>query len=213
MSTAVTFTKAGTKASTTTTLDKDIFGVKEVSQQLLKTAYLSYLSRGRSNLSKTLDKGEVRGGGRKPWKQKGTGRARHGSIRSPIWVGGGVTFGPTGRENYLVQLSTNSRKSAIKQALSMKVSDSAIVIIDKFSPEGGKTAAARKLLDKLGAVRRTLVAVENKTDDIVRACSNLSDTKVVNANYLNVYDILNADSIVIEKNALTVIEKWLGSKK
>lgn len=211
MSTVATFSKAGVKASADTKLDNEIFGVKDISEQLLKTAYLSYLSRGRTNLSKTLDKGEVRGGGRKPWRQKGTGRARHGSIRSPIWVGGGVTFGPTGKENYLVRISQKARRSAVKQALTVKAQDKAVLVIESFSPTGGKTAAARKLLDKLGALKTTLVVVAAKSADVERACANLPDVKVSSASYLNVYDLLNADSVVIEKSALPVIETWLGA--
>jgi large subunit ribosomal protein L4 len=115
----ITYTKSGNKATTPAKLDKKIFGVKPTSHELLKSAYVAYLANGRGNLAQAQTRGEVRGGGRKPWKQKGTGRARFGSTRNPIWRGGGITFGPTGSENYSHKLHTTAKRQAIRQALSV----------------------------------------------------------------------------------------------
>src|SRR6266545_1054603 len=114
-----TYTKSGTKATTPAKLDKKIFGVEVKNHNLLKIAYLAYLANGRPNLAITKKRGEVRGGGAKPWRQKGTGRARVGSSRNPLWRGGGIAFGPTGNENYSHKINTKTKREAIRQALSL----------------------------------------------------------------------------------------------
>src|SRR5437763_6792278 len=114
-----TFTKSGTKAATPAKLDKTVFAVDIKNHELLKQAYEAYLANGRENLAVTKTRGLVRGGGRKQWKQKGTGRARFGSSRNPIWRGGGIVFGPTGEENYSKQLNIKAKRQAIRQALSV----------------------------------------------------------------------------------------------
>jgi large subunit ribosomal protein L4 len=121
MANAVTYTKAGAKATTAAKLSKDVFEVVPTSHVLLKQAYVAYLSNGRENRAVTKTRGLVSGGGKKPWKQKGTGRARFGSSRNPIWRGGGIAFGPTGEENYTKQLNTKAKRLAIRQALSLAV--------------------------------------------------------------------------------------------
>lgn len=205
-----TFTKSGGKATTPAKLSKDVFAVKVENHDLLKLAYNTYLDNARTNNARTKLRGEVRGGGRKPWKQKGTGRARAGSIRSPLWRGGGVTFGPTGNENYSKRLSTGAKRTAVKQALSLKADNGNISVIEAFEVKDGKTKAAAELLKKLGADRRTLIVVVEKSDSAVRATDNLVLTKLVGAKYLNVFDVMNADSIVIEKDAVGIIEDWLN---
>src|SRR6266446_341125 len=112
-----TYTKSGTKATDPAKLDKAIFGLEVKNQQLLKDAYLSHLANGRTNNAVAKRRGEVRGGGRKPWRQKGTGNARFGSSRNPIWRGGGVAFGPTGLENYTRKLNIGAKRTALRQAL------------------------------------------------------------------------------------------------
>lgn len=208
---ATTYTASGAKAASQTTLPKEVFAVEVQNHQLLKEAYLTYLANGRSATAKTKTRGEVSGGGKKPWRQKGTGRARFGSSRVPIWRGGGITFGPTGEQNYTRKLNLKAKRTALKQALSLK-SDK-IVVIESFAPKDAKTKAAAELLSKLGAVRRTLVIVENKNDDCMRATRNLQNVLVVQAQYTNVYDVMNADTIVIEKPAIDVITAWLGGNK
>src|ERR1700722_17943597 len=118
-----TFTNAGTAATTAAKLDNAVFGVELTNHELLKHAYTAYLANGRENLAVTKKRGEVRGGGKKPWKQKGTGRARFGSTRNPIWRGGGIAFGPTGHENYTKQVPTVVKRQAIRQALSLAANE------------------------------------------------------------------------------------------
>ncbi len=207
-----TFTKTGNKATTTAKLDKKIFGVAPENHELLKQAYVSYLANGRESSATTKTRGLVRGGGRKPWRQKGTGRARFGSSRNPIWRGGGIVFGPSGTENYTKKLNTTAKRLAIRQALSL-AADSKVVVIEEFAVKDNKTSEAAKLLSKIGATKKTLVVVDNKSDEVARSVSNLKDVKLVQATYLNVFDILNADSIVITNKALASLSEWLNSTK
>jgi large subunit ribosomal protein L4 len=205
-----TFTKAGVKATSTTKLSKDVFDVDSKNNELLKQAYQAYLANGRENLAKTLKRGEVRGGGKKPWKQKGTGRARFGSIRVPIWRGGGITFGPLGKENYSKKMTTGAKRTALRQALTIKNKANSLIIIEDLNIKNGKTSEAALLLKKIGAKGRILVAVESKTPENVRAFSNIQKVEIVQANYLNIYSVLNADTIVITSKALEIVESWLG---
>lgn len=207
----LTFTKTGTKATTAAKLDKAVFGVEVANHELLKQAYVAYLANGRENLAVVKTRGEVRGGGKKPWKQKGTGRARFGSSRVPIWRGGGITFGPTGLENYTHKLPTATKRVAIRQALTVASEANKLVVVEDIALKG-KTAEAVKFFGKIGATRNTLVVVDSKSDENIRATNNLDNVKVVTAQYLNVYDILNADHIVVTTKALSVIHEWLGGK-
>lgn len=205
-----TFTKSGTKATTAAKLDKSVFGVSVENHELLKQAYVAYLANGRVNLAVAKRRGEVSGGGRKPWKQKGTGRARFGSSRNPIWRGGGVAFGPTGEENYSHKLPLTQKRLAIRQALSVAATADKVVIVESLQLSG-KTADAVKLFDKLGATKNTLVVVDTKTTEAIRATSNLTQVKLVTAKYLNVYDIMNADHVVLTNDALKTVTEWLAT--
>lgn len=207
-----TFTKSGNKSTTAVTLPKSVFNVEVGNHELVKSAYVAYLANGRPNLARTKTRGEIRGGGKKPWKQKGTGRARFGSTRNPIWRGGGIVFGPTGLENYSHKLSTKAKRTAITHALSLKNEAKNIIVIDEFNFSDGKTKQAVELLDKIGATGNVLLVTVSKSDDISRATNNLGNVKLVTAKYLNVYDILNANKIVIAKDAVDVIDEWLGGK-
>lgn len=207
-----TYTKTGTKATTVAKLDKQVFGVVPDNHELLKLAYTTYLSNGRENLAVTKTRGLVSGGGKKPWKQKGTGRARFGSTRNPIWRGGGIAFGPTGEENYTKQLNLKSKRQAIRQALSLSADSGKVCVIEALEVKSGKTADLSKLLIKLGAVRNVLLVVDHKTPELVRSSKNLSQVKVVAAKYLNVYDILNADCIIFTNSALAPVSDWLGKE-
>ena len=193
-------------------LDKDIFGLSVDNHELVKLAYDAYLANSRSSHAKTLKRGEVRGGGKKPWKQKGTGRARFGSTRNPIWRHGGVAFGRTGEENFTKKISKNAKLLAVRQALSMQNADKVITTITKFEAKSGKTKDAVKEL-KLDSSKNYLVVVPEKTESILRATNNIANVKVVRPNYLNVYDILNADQIIIVEAALANIEAWLIGKE
>jgi large subunit ribosomal protein L4 len=205
-----TYTKSGSKATTAAKLDSAVFGVEPKNHELLKQAYQTYLANGRENLAKTLRRGEVRGGGKKPWKQKGTGRARFGSIRVPIWRGGGITFGPLGQENYSKKMTTASKRTAIRQALSLKSKASNIIVIEDFDVKDGKTSTAAAFLKKIGAERRVLIAVDSRTPEQERSVRNLQNVELVQASYLNTYSIMNADKLVITKKALDSVHEWLG---
>ena len=203
------FTKSGTKATAPAKLDKTVFGVEVKNHDLLKEAYVAYLANGRLNLAVAKKRGEVSGGGRKPWKQKGTGRARFGSSRNPVWTGGGVAFGPTGNENYRKEMNVKAKRQAIRQALSLKAE--AVIVIEDV--RAAKTNELSKLLAKVGATKNILIVVDNKTPELTLASRNLAGAKVVAAKYVNVYDVLNADHIVFTNAALGIVSEWLGGTK
>jgi large subunit ribosomal protein L4 len=211
--TAPTFTKSGTKAASATTLDKAVFAVMPENHELLKLVYTAYLANGRDNLAQTKTRGLVSGGGKKPWKQKGTGRARFGSTRNPIWRGGGVAFGPTGEENYTIKVNVQAKRKALRQALSLAASEGHIKVIESFESKDNKVASTAKFLKKIEATGTVLIVLEHKDAEIERTVNNLQGVKIVNASYLNVYDIMNADSIVISEKSLPIINEWLGGKK
>lgn len=196
-------------------LNADIFGLEVTNYELIKVAYDAYLANSRSSHAKTLKRGEVRGGGKKPWKQKGTGRARFGSTRNPIWRHGGVAGGRTGEENFTKNLARGAKKVAVRQALSIKNADKAIVIIDSLGIKDGKVKEAVKTLNanKIGNEENVLLVVKEKDDLTLRATSNLAHVKVVRPTYLNVFDLMNADKVVIVKDAIEEIENWLLGKE
>ena len=194
------------------TLNKDIFSLEVENHELLKTAYDAYLANSRSSHAKTLKRGEVRGGGKKPWKQKGTGRARFGSTRNPIWRHGGVAFGRTGEENFTKKISKSAKLQAVRQALSMQNADKNIIVLADFVAKSGKTKDAAKELG-IEADKNYLVVVAEKTTEIIRATNNIANVKVVRPTYLNVFDILNADKIIVTEKSLPVIENWLLGKE
>lgn len=206
-----TYTKSGTKATAAAKLPKEVFGVEEVNHELLKHAYVANLANARENLAKTLTRGDVRGGGKKPWKQKGTGRARFGSSRVPIWRGGGITFGPTGNENYSHKVNTKTNREAIKHALS--ACNDKISVIETFECKDGKTKTTANLLKKMGLKGNTLMVVSVKDDLVKRATNNIPTLKVVQAKYLSVRNVLDADNIVISSKSVDIIGEWLGGKK
>ncbi len=197
------------------TLNKDIFGLTVDNHELVKLAYDAYLANSRSSHAKTLKRGEVSGGGKKPWKQKGTGRARFGSTRNPIWRHGGVAFGRTGEENFTKKLSKTAKKVAVCQALSMKNADKAVLTLAETAKFTGKTKDAAKIIaDMKLADKNVLLVVAEKTPEIIRSTNNIANVKLVRATYLNVFDIMNADAIVFDAAALKVAEQWLiGEEK
>ena len=185
-------------------LNKDVFGLTVENHELVKLAYDAYLANSRSSHAKTLKRGEVRGGGKKPWKQKGTGRARFGSTRNPIWRHGGVAFGRTGNENFTKKIARSSKLLAVRQALSMKNAEKAVVTIADFAIKDGKTKETLKILtdNKIDVSANILLVVPEKDELTLRATNNIANLKVVRPTYLNVFDIMNADKIVISEKAL-----------
>ena len=196
-------------------LNKDIFGLKVENFELVKLAYDAYLANSRSSHAKTLKRGEVSGGGKKPWKQKGTGRARFGSTRNPIWRHGGVAFGRTGEENFTKKLSRSAKQQAVCQALSIKNAEKAVFTLDPAVKLDGKTKTAAKVLKDMKLEGKNVLAVAaEKTPEVLRSTNNLPNVKLVRATYLNVFDIMNADAVVFSEEALKVAEKWLiGEEK
>lgn len=199
-----TYTKSGGKSAAPAKLDKKIFGVETEDHALLKKAYDAYLANNRRNLAKAKKRGEVRGGGRKPIRQKGTGYARVGSTRNPLRTGGGVAFGPTGQENYSLKLNKKSKRLALRQALSIAAKENKISVIDSVT--SSKTKEVASLLKKLNMEGRVLIAVDSKTDELTQSVRNLKEVKLTQPSYLNVHDVLNADHILFTKAGLEGIK-------
>ncbi len=201
---ATTTTTAADKASA---LPKEVFGLEVTNHELLKLAYDSYLANSRTASATTKTRGLVRGGGKKPWKQKGTGRARFGSSRNPIWRGGGIVFGPLGNENYTKKISTTAKRQAIRQALSLANQAKKVHVLDVKTT--GKTAEVVAFLEKNKLNRKVLIVVEEKTPELLRATNNIQNVLLASTKYLNVYHILNADAIVLSKSSLPTLKSWL----
>jgi large subunit ribosomal protein L4 len=190
-----------------TTLPKEVFAVEVANHELLKLAYDAYLSNARLASANTKTRGEVRGGGKKPWKQKGTGRARFGSSRNPIWRGGGIVFGPLGNENYVKKISTQAKRQAIRQALTLANQSKKVQVLDVKTT--GKTSEVAKFLSDNKLSRKTLLVVDEKSPELIRATNNVQNVLLVSTKYLSVYHILNADNIVISKASLPTLKSWL----
>lgn len=198
-------------AETTTakkaTLPKEVFAVEVPNHELLKLAYDAYLANNRLASATTKTRGEVSGGGKKPWKQKGTGRARFGSTRNPIWRTGGIVFGPRGNENYTKKLSKTSKRVAVKQALTL-ANEAKKIVIDDIKTTGKTAEVAKYLADK--KLDRKVLVVTEKTPELIRATGNIQQIKLVSPTYLNVFDVLNADHIVISGKSVDTIKTWLA---
>ncbi len=196
-----------------TALPKDVFAVEVANHELLRLAYDSFLANSRKASATTKTRGEVSGGGKKPWKQKGTGRARFGSTRNPIWRHGGIVFGPRGNENYTKKLSKTSKLVAVRQALTLANEAKKIIVTDVKTT--GKTAEIAKFFtdSKFHKDAKVLIVVDEKTPELMRATNNLENALLVRATYLSVYYILNADKILMSPQAVKAVEAWLGKKE
>ena len=194
-------------------LPKEVFGVDVPNHELLRLAYDAFLANSRQASATTKTRGEVRGGGKKPWKQKGTGRARFGSTRNPIWRHGGIVFGPRGNENYKLKLSKTSKRVAIRQALTLANEAKKITVSDIKTT--GKTAEIAKFIadKKFKRDRRVLLVVDEKTPELIRATNNLQSALLIRAQYLSVYYVLNADQIIMTPAAVKVVDTWLNPKE
>ncbi len=195
------------KTQAKTTLPKEVFAVEVNNHELLKLAYDAYLANNRTSAASTKTRGEVSGGGKKPWKQKGTGRARFGSSRNPIWRGGGIVFGPRGNENYSKKISTQSKRQAIKQALTLANEAGKVHVLDIKTT--GKTAEVVKFLSDNKFDRKSLIVVDEKTPELIRSTNNIQNALLVSTKYLTVYHILNADHIVLSAASLPTLKSWL----
>jgi len=196
----------------TVELPDNIFGAKW-NEVLIKQVLMAQLANKRSPWAHTKDRSEVRGGGRKPWRQKGTGRARHGSTRSPIWVGGGKAHGPRNERDYSQNVNKKMRRTALFSALSRKVKDGEMKVFENFEIEAPKTKILASVLNgilnmKKGAKRFDVLLVgETANKGLFRASYNLQKTKAIDAQSLNVQDVLNHKNLFVDKNVLATIEK------
>jgi large subunit ribosomal protein L4 len=175
-------------------------------------AFTRQLANARLGTHSTKTRGEVAGGGRKPWRQKGTGRARQGSIRSPQWVGGGRVHTPKPRD-YFMSMPRKMRRSALRSALSVKASESNIVVLDELSLPEPKTKLMAQALERLVGEASALILIPQKTvayDEVVRSANNLPGTKTLLASYLNIRDLLGYDKVVLPVDALDVLTSNLG---
>ena len=185
-------------------LNDDVFGV-EINEHLVHLAVVSQLANGRQGTQSAKTRSEVSGGGRKPWRQKGTGHARQGSTRSPQWTGGGVVFAPKPRD-YSMKMNKREKQIAIKSALTSKVQDSKLIVVDEFKLDEIKTSKFAQILDNLKAPK-ALVVTKDKDEKVVLSARNIPTVKTTMTNSINVYDILKYDSLVITKDAVAAIEE------
>ncbi len=185
-----------------------VFGV-EVNQSLLHDAVVRYLANQRQGTSDTKTRAEVSGGGRKPWRQKGTGRARQGSIRAPQWRHGGVVFGPAPRD-FRVEMPRKARQSALRSALTSKVSAGDLVVVDAFNIDAPKTKEIVRILGNLKAENKALIVTEVNSPNVYKSARNLPGVKTSEASAVNVYDVLNAGKLVITQAAVKSLEEVLA---
>jgi large subunit ribosomal protein L4 len=189
-------------------LPEGIFG-KKLNPGLVQEALVSQLAMARQGTASTKTRAEVAGGGAKPWRQKGTGRARAGSNRSPLWQHGGITFGPKPR-SYRVAFPKKKRRNAIKQVLSEKIRENRLRVIDSLMLEEGKTKKAKALLGKMGALMGTLVIAKGKDANLSRAFANLPKVKLISVENINIHDLLNYEKIIITRDAIGAIAEGLS---
>ena len=185
-------------------LNDAVFGV-EVNEHLVHMAVVNQLANNRQGTQSAKTRSEVSGGGRKPWRQKGTGHARQGSTRSPQWTGGGVVFAPKPRD-YSMKMNKREKQIAIKSALTSKVQDSKLIVVDEFKIDEIKTSKFAQILDNLKAPK-ALVVTKDKDEKVVLSARNIPTVKTTMTNSINVYDILKYDSLVITKDAVAAIEE------
>ena len=185
-------------------LNDGIFGV-EINEHLVHLAVVSQLANNRQGTQSAKTRSEVRGGGRKPWRQKGTGHARQGSIRAPQWTGGGVVFAPKPRE-YSKKLNKKERRLALKSALTSRVNENKFIVVDEFKFDEVKTKNVANMLNNLN-VKKALVIMGDKNDNLILSARNIPGVKTALTSTINVYDILKYDTVVVSKEAVANIEE------
>ncbi|PJE57610.1 MAG: 50S ribosomal protein L4 [Candidatus Portnoybacteria bacterium CG10_big_fil_rev_8_21_14_0_10_38_18] len=203
----------------TVKLPEKIFGI-EINNDLLYSAINIQTANRRKHLAKTKDRSEVRGGGVKPWRQKGTGRARHGSIRSPLWKGGGVTFGPIQEKKFEKKINKKVRKKALLMALSSKLRDKELILLDVFKLDEGKTKLMVNIIDIIfekaaGITSKkkpsVLMAIGKRDNNLIKASRNIPYVKAVSVDSLNVFDLLSFKYLFLDKEGIKIIEKTHGT--
>ena len=195
---------AGNKVGEIALSDK-VFGAK-VNEAVLHTAVRAYLMNQRQGTQSTLTRSEVSGGGRKPWKQKGTGHARQGSTRSPQWTHGGIALGPKPR-SYRIELNKQTKRAAMFSALSSKVAAEEMIVVDAITATEYKTKAMVAMLGAVGAAKKTLVVLPENNEFVIKSFANIEGVKTTQWNTINVYDILNCDTLIVAQDAVAKIEE------
>ena len=198
------FDMAG-KAVSEIELSETVFGV-EPNKAAMHLAVVSYLANQRQGTQSTLTRTEVSGGGRKPWRQKGTGHARQGSTRAPQWTHGGVALGPKPRD-YVVGMNKKVKRLALKSAFSSKVLDSDLVVVEKVASDEFKTKTMAALLQALGVEKKALVVLDGADEKVLKSFANIPGVKTASVNTLNVYDVLNCGKFIVVKDAVAKIEE------
>ncbi len=198
------YSQEGRKTSKLELADS-VFGI-EPNANAMHLAVVSYLAAHRQGTQSTLTRSEVSGGGAKPWRQKGTGRARQGSTRSPQWTHGGIALGPKPRK-YKVNLNKKVKRLAMKSALSTKVADGEMIVLNKLELEEIKTKRMVEILSKLNAPKKVLLVTADTNETVYKSARNIEGVKVSTVNTLNVYDILNCDKFIVIKDAVSKIEE------
>lgn len=200
------------KSAKEITLKKEIFGVK-VNPVLVQQAIRTQEANSRKVIAHTKDRSDVRGGGKKPWRQKGTGRARHGSIRSPLWKGGGVTFGPRNNKNYSLKINKKAKKKALLMTLSDKMTHKKITVLDKMELAGIKTKELMAVMNKLKLKNSVLIVLAKSDKKIIKSANNIPKISTINANSLNVIDVVKNNNLLILQDGLKVIEDTFTTKE
>ncbi len=186
-------------------LSDSVFGI-EPNVPVMNDMVKNYLANQRQGTQSALTRSEVSGGGRKPWRQKGTGRARQGSTRAPLWTHGGVVFAPKPRD-YSYTLNKKVRRLAMKSALSSKVQDGEMIVIDKIALEGFKTKDIAAMLKAVGSEKKALIVLDSVDEKVIKSAGNIPGVKTAQVNTLNVYDILGADKFIVVQGAVQKIEE------
>ena len=189
----------------TVELSEAIFGI-EPNEPAMHRMVVNYLANNRQGTQSALTRSEVSGGGRKPWKQKGTGHARQGSTRAPQWTHGGIVFAPKPR-SYRFSVNKKVRRLALKSALSSKVLDKELIVVDSINADEYKTKTIASFLSAVGDDNKALIVIPEVNDKVIKSARNIPGVKTAQVNTINVYDILNADKLIIAKDALTKIEE------
>lgn len=186
-------------------LADSVFGI-EPNAAVMHQMVVSYLAAQRQGTQSALTRAEVSGGGKKPWRQKGTGRARQGSTRAPQWTHGGIVFAPKPRD-YTVTLNKKVKRLAMQSALSSKVMDNEMIVVDSIVTEGYKTKTIAEMLKALGSDKKALIVLSEVDAKVIASAANIPGVKTAQVNTLNVYDILNADKFIVVKDAVSKIEE------
>ena len=189
-------------------LNDEVFGIEPNNQTIYDAVVLKNASM-RQGTHSTKTRSEVSGGGRKPWRQKGTGNARQGSIRAPHFVGGGVVFGPTTNRNYTKKQNRKERRLALKSALTHKANAKEIIVVENFIVDTPKTKDFMKLLETLKINGKSLIVVKELTDNLILASRNLSNVKVIETHEINTYDVMNYTNLVMTEEAVKMLEEVL----